>query len=186
MKYLISIILLILISFTSILITMALINKDSNVKSNLKSTSVFMVVVLPIISLVGGTLFLIFKLIAIIMKLQATTFEIFIMSIIGALSIFIGDFLTKKIMLGVSTKYFSNKYKNTTLTEDEMMNILEKKQKVFNMYSLLIMFGINIIIYLATMVTMAVAYNYIFLIIISIISLITYKILFRSNSVKDN
>ena len=65
MKYLIAIVLLIVISFISILVTMSLINKDDKLKDNFKASSVFMVVTLPIISLVGGILFLIFKLIAI-------------------------------------------------------------------------------------------------------------------------
>lgn len=181
MKYLISIILLISISFTSILITMALINKDANIKSNLKSTAVFMVITLPIISLVSGILFLIFNLIAIIISLQANTFEIFIISIVGAFSIFISDFLTKKIMMGIVTKYFSNKYKNINLTEKEMMNILDNKQKIFNMYSIIIMFFIDVIIYIIVMSAMSIVYDYVFLLIISIISLITYKVLFKKN-----
>jgi len=186
MKYLISIILLISISFGSILITMALINKGANLKTNLKSTSVFIIITLPIISLVSGILFLIFNLIAIIIKLQANTFEIFIIAIVGSFSIFIGDFLTKKIMIGMSTKYFSSKYKNINLTEKEMMNILDNKQKVFNIYSLIIMFFIDIIIYIIVMSTMSISYNYIFLLIISIISLITYKVLFKSNITTGN
>ena len=46
------------------------------------------------------------------MKLQALTFAIFIVAIAGAVSIFICDFITKKIMIGISTKYFASKYKN--------------------------------------------------------------------------
>lgn len=186
MKYLISIILLISVLFGSILITMALINKDSNLKTNLKSTSVFMIITLPIISLSSGILFLIFNLIAIIIKLQVNTFEIFVIAIVGSFSIFIGDFLTKKIIIGISTRYFSSKYKNINLTEKEMMSILDNKQKVFNIYSLIIMFFIDVIIYIIVMSTMSISYNSIFLLGISIISIITYKVLFKSNIATGN
>ncbi|MBU3137920.1 hypothetical protein KPL39_16890 [Clostridium gasigenes] len=186
MKYLIAIVLLIVISFISILVTMSLINKDDKLKDNFKASSVFMVVTLPIISLVGGILFLIFKLIAVIMKLQASTFAIFIVAIAGAVSIFICDFITKKIMIGISTKYFANKYKNKELTEKEMMIILENKQKTFNIYSLVIMFCINMIIYFMVMIATSVDYTATFLIIISMISLFTYKVLFRKNITTGN
>lgn len=186
MKYIISIILLILISFVSILITMSLINRKNKFKTNLKSTSLFIIVTLPIISLVGSILFLIFKLIAIIIKVQADTFEIFIIAIAGSVSIFICDFITKKIMLGLSTKYFASKYKNTKLTEKEMMNILESKQKAFNVYSLIIMFLANTVIYFVIMSAMSIEYSIMFLIIISIISLISYKILFKGKAATGN
>lgn len=186
MKYVITTVLLILISFISTLVTMSLINKEDKLKENFKATSVFMVLTLPIISLVGGILFLIFKLIAVIIKVQASTFAIFIIAITGVFSIFICDFITKKIIIGMSTKYFSIKYKNKELTEKEMMIILENKQKVFNTYSLIIMFCINIIIYFIVMIATSVEYTATFLIIISIISLLTYKLLFRNNVVTGN
>lgn len=157
MKYLISVILLIVISFISILVTMSLINKGAKLKDNFKSTSLFMILTLPIISLLGGVLFLLFKLIAIIIiNLQASTFEIFIISMGGAISIFICDFITKKIMLGISTRYFSSKYKNKELTEKEMMTILEKKQKSFDSYSLAIMFFINAGMYFILMTAVSI------------------------------
>ncbi|MEG1483248.1 hypothetical protein [Clostridium sp.] len=186
MKYLISTVLLIAISFISILITMSLINKGAKLKDNFKATSLFMMLTLPIISLLGGVLFLLFKLIAIVVKLQASTFEVFIISMVGAISIFICDFITKKIMIGISTKYFSSKYKNKTLTESEMMTILENRQKTFDIYSLIIMFFINIAIYFILMNVISIEFTNVFLIAISIINLISYIILFKGKSNKNN
>lgn len=186
MKYLIAIILLIVISFVSILITMSLINRGDKLKDNFKSTSLFMILTLPIISLVGCVLFLLFKLIAIVINVEVSNFNMIIVSIVGAVSIFICDFATKKIIIGISTKYFSNKYKNSELTEKEMITILEKKQKTFDRYSLAIMFCINIGVYFLVMSAVSIEFTTVFLISISIINLVCYKVLFKGRSAKNN
>ena len=66
------------------------------------------------------------------------------------------------------------------------MIILENKQKTFNIYSLVMMFCINMIIYFMVMIATSVDYTATFLIIISMISLFTYKVLFRKNITTGN
>lgn len=186
MKYLAIIILLLIIIFVSILVFSFGCNKENGLKSNLKFTGMMMMVTLPIVSLVGGTLFLAFKLVEALLPVEISTFDIFTISIIGVFIIFICDLISKKVIGGIIPIILAKKYEGEDLKEKEMMDIINGLQKKVNLLTLGIMFFSSLILYIGLMVLISVEFTVLFLIIISLLTLVSYKIFFRSNgSVKN-
>ncbi|WP_164907515.1 hypothetical protein [Clostridium septicum] len=52
------------------------VNKNNSLRGNIKFSFMMLVVSLPIISLIGGSLFLAFKLIAVVLSLNITTIQV--------------------------------------------------------------------------------------------------------------
>ncbi|MBP1890540.1 hypothetical protein J2Z53_002140 [Clostridium moniliforme] len=179
MRYVALVILLLSIMFLCIFTFTIFINRKNSVNKNLKITIMMMTVTLPIISLVGGTLFLTFKLVEVIMPINISTFNIFIISIIGVFIIFICDLASKQLLATLAPIIFANKYKNENLNEKEIMEIIEESQKKINIITLIIMFIITCILYMLIMKIIDVDFNLIFLTIISLSNLICYRIFFR-------
>lgn len=186
MNYLAIIILLLIITFVSILVFSFSFNKNSGVKANFKITSMMMMVTLPIISLVGGTLFLAFKLVEMLLPVEIATFDIFTISIIGVFIIFICDLISKKVIGGIIPIILARKYEDEELKEKEMMDIINALQKKVNLLTLGIMFFFSLILYMVLMTLISVEFTTLFLIIISLLTLISYKIFFRSTRAIEN
>lgn len=182
MKYILSIVIMILVTFISIFMFTINMNKDKNFKMNVKLSSIMMVVTLPIISLVGGTLFLAFKLIETILNLNIETFNVFLISMIGVFIIFLCDLMSKKIIGEIVPVIFAKKYKNENLNEEKMLEIINNSRKKFNLYTLVIMYLLSLIFYGIVMKIISVETSLIFLILISFINLISYKIFFRTSA----
>lgn len=182
MKYILSIVIMILVTFISIFMFTINMNKDKNFKMNVKLSSIMMVVTLPIISLVGGTLFLVFKLIETILNLNIETFNVFLISMIGVFIIFLCDLMSKKIIGEIVPVIFAKKYKNENLNEEKMLEIINNSRKKFNLYTLVIMYLLSLIFYGIVMKIISVETSLIFLILISFINLISYKIFFRTSA----
>lgn len=179
MRYVALVILLISIMFVGMFTFTIFMNRKNSLNKNLKITLMMMTVTFPIISLVGGTLFLTFKLVEVIMPVDISTFNIFIISIIGVFIIFICDLLSKQLVGVLAPIVFANKYKNQNLNEKEMMGIIEESQKKLNIITFFIMFVISCILYMITMKLIVVEFSLSFLIIISTLNLFSYKIFFR-------
>lgn len=186
MKYLAIIILLLIITFVSMLVFSISFNKDNEFRANLKFTGMMMIVTLPIISLVGGTLFLAFKLVEMLLPVEIATFDIFTISIIGVFIIFICDLISKKIIGGIIPTILAKKYEGEELKEKEMMEIINGLQKNINLLTLGIIFFSSLILYMGLMTLISVEFTTLFLIIISLLTLISYKIFFRSNKAIGN
>ncbi|MGG7076408.1 hypothetical protein [Clostridium sardiniense] len=186
MKYLAIIILLLIITFVSMFVFSFGLNKGNGLKSNLKVTGMMMIVTLPIISLVGGTLFLAFKLVETVLPVQIETFDIFTISIIGVFIIFICDLISKKIIGGVMPIILAKKYEGKELKEKEMMDIINGLQKKVNLLTLGIMFLSSLILYMGLMTLISVEFTGFFLIIISLLTLVSYRIFFRGKGIVEN
>lgn len=179
MRYVALVILLISIMFVCMFTFTIFMNRKNSLNKNLKITIMMMTVTFPIISLVGGTLFLTFKLVEVIMPVDISTFNIFIISIIGVFIIFICDLISKQLVGVLAPIVFANKYKDENLNEKEMIKIIEKSQNKLNIITFLLMFIISCLLYMSIMKIIAVDFTLGFLIIISALNLLSYKIFFR-------
>lgn len=184
MKYILSILIVMVLTFISMFMFTINMNKDKSIKLNAKLSSVMIIVALPIISFVGGTLFLAFKLIETILNLNIKTYDIFLISIIGVFIIFICDLISKKIIGEVVPSIFAKKYKEQELSEEKMLEIINNSRKNFNICILVIMYLLSLLFYLIVMKIISVEVSLLFLILISFINLVSYKIFFRT-SIKE-
>lgn len=180
MNYLILSVLLILLVFIATLSFTMVANKNNSFKENIRFSGMMLAVSLPIISLVGGTLFLIFKLVSMVVPMQIDTIQVFLIALIGVFIIFACDLVSKQILAGISSRIFATKYKNQDLTEKEMLDIINKSQGIFNIFELVIMFFTSAILYLGVMKLISIDINLIFLSIISLMNVISYRVFFRS------
>ena len=113
------------------------------------------------------------------MPVDISTFNIFIISIIGVFIIFICDLISKQLVGVLAPIVFANKYKDENLNEKEMIKIIEKSQNKLNIITFLLMFIISCLLYMLIMKIIAVDFTLGFLIIISALNLLSYKIFFR-------
>ncbi|MEN8433265.1 hypothetical protein NX821_000379 [Clostridium septicum] len=186
MRYLILSIILIFIVFIATFMFTLVVNKNNSLRGNIKLSFMMLVVSLPIMSLIGGCLFLAFKLITVVLSLNITTIQVFIIALIGVIIIFVCDLISKQIIAEISSKIFAKKYENQELTEYQMMEIINKSKGIFNTFELIIMFLFSGILYLGAMKLISIEVNLLFLFIISIVNIVSYKLFFRHKVTTDN
>lgn len=186
MKYIISLVSLIVITFLIILLFFTITNKNNSFKGNLKRSYMFMLVVVPIVSLVGGLLFLLFKLITMLLPVTIETFDIFIVAITGVFIIFVSDIISKSLVSRMVSTVFYNKYKSQDLSENDVMNIAKENQKLFNTWVVVVMFLGTFALYTAVTLLMSIPFNLAFITIISVCNILGYKLFFRSKDVALN
>ena len=109
MKYIITALIAILVILIFSFILTATINKGKSFKENLKITFMFSLVMLPIILLLPVSLFATFKASTVMLSLDVSNYQIFLLSIIGLFIIFICDFVSKQLITTIGTNMLSKK-----------------------------------------------------------------------------
>ncbi|SFB12672.1 hypothetical protein [Clostridium frigidicarnis] len=181
MKYLFEIIMLLVIMFISNNIISMRINGDKKFNESLKLAAMSTLITLPLLMLIGGVLFLAFKIVLIKLMVGITTFQIFTIVLFTIVIIFFCDFICRKIGLDLIAIYLSKKYKNKNLTNSEMIVLVDNKQRTVNITSVIIMFLINLLTNFIILKFLQIQFSDILVICMAIIVSITYKVFFKSN-----
>lgn len=181
MKYLFGIIMLLVIMFISNNIISMRINGDKKFNESLKLAAMSTLITLPLLMLIGGVLFLAFKIVLIKLMVGITTFQIFTIVLFTIVIIFFCDFICRKIGLDLMAIYLSKKYKNKNLTNSEMVGLVDNKQRTVNIASVIIMFLINVLTNFIILKFLQIQFSNILVISMAIIVSITYKVFFKSN-----
>ena len=178
MKYLIE--LLVLAAITFILIFISTFNiANSTLKEKVKRSWAGIILMLPIISLIGGIFFLLFQLVVMLLGVNIYFLDVFIIGLYGVLILFVGDFLSKIIISNVTSGILSRKYSAEELTEKEMFTIYESHEKTIKIWSYILMFLISLLIYTVIMKLSVNEINTMFIGIISLINTLGYILFFR-------
>lgn len=181
MKYvitaLIAILIVLIFSFTLI----AFINKGKSFKEKLKITFMFSLVMLPIVLLLPVSLFATFKASAVILSLEVSNYQLFLLSILGLFIIFICDFVSKQAVTSIGSNMLSKKYGDQDLSEEQMLEIIDKKQANIKIWNIVIIFLASLVLYMASMAIISIEFTGLFLVIISIINILNYQVFFRSS-----
>lgn len=181
MKYVITALIAILIVLIFSFILTAVINKEKSFKENLKITFMFSLVMLPIILLLPVSLFATFKASAVILSLEVSNYQIFLLSILGLFIIFICDFVSKQAVTSIGANMLSKKYGDQDLSEEQMLDIISKKQTNIKIWNIMIIFLASLVLYMASMAIISIEFTGLFLVIISIINILNYQVFFRSS-----
>lgn len=181
MKYVITALIAILIVLIFSFILTAVINKEKSFKENLKITFMFSLVMLPIILLLPVSLFATFKASAVILSLEVSNYQIFLLSILGLFIIFICDFVSKQAVTSIGANMLSKKYGDQDLSEEQMLDIISKKQTNIKIWNIMIIFLASLVLYMASMAIISIKFTGLFLVIISIINILNYQVFFRSS-----
>ena len=109
-KYVITALIAILIVLIFSFILTSVINKEKSFKEKLKITFMFSLVMLPIVLLLPVSLFVTFKALAVILSLNISNYQLFLLSILGLFIIFICDFVSKQAVTSIGSNKLSKKY----------------------------------------------------------------------------
>ena len=181
MKYVITALIAILIVLIFSFILTAFINKEKSFKEKLKITFMFSLVMLPIVLLLPVSLFATFKASAVILSLEVSNYQLFLLSILGLFIIFICDFVSKQAVTSIGSNMLSKKYGDQELSEEEMLEIIDKKQSNIKIWNIVIIFLASLVLYIASMAIISIEFTGLFLVIISIINILNYQLFFRSS-----
>ena len=172
---------LLVIMFISNNIISIRISGDKKFNESLKLAAMSTLITLPLLMLIGGVLFLAFKVVLIKLMVGITTFQIFTIVLFTIVIIFFCDFICRKIGLDLIAIYLSKKYKNKNLTNSEMIGLVDNKQRTVNITSVIIMFLINLLTNFIILKFLQIQFSDILVICMAIIVSITYKVFFKSN-----
>lgn len=179
MKYITLIVIALIISFVAVAVFGITINRKMKFSENIKYTAITLLISLPIMILIGGSLFLSFRIVASLLNVEISNFQIFFVSILGVYAIFISDFIGKNILLAIVSRLLALKYKNKDLNENEMLDIANKSQGIYRMLLLIVMFFIGIVLYQIIFNSISIDVNNMFLSITAIINVLIYVMFFR-------
>lgn len=181
MKYVITALIAILIVLIFSFILISVINKEKSFKEKLKITFMFSLVMLPIVLLLPVSLFATFKASAVILSLEVSNYQLFLLAILGLFIIFICDFVSKQAVTSIGSNMLSKKYGDQELSEEEMLEIIDKKQSNIKIWNIVIIFLASLVLYIASMAIISIEFTGLFLVIISIINILNYQLFFRSS-----
>lgn len=181
MKYVITALIAILIVLIFSFTLTAFINKGKSFKEKLKITFMFSLVMLPIVLLLPVSLFATFKASAVILSLEVSNYQLFLLSILGLFIIFICDFVSKQAVTSIGSNMLSKKYGDQDLSEEQMLEIICKKQANIKIWNIVIIFLASLVLYMASMAIISIEFTGLFLVIISIINILNYQVFFRSS-----
>lgn len=185
MKYIITSLITILIVLIFSFILTSVINKEKSFKEKLKITFMFSLVMLPIVLLLPVSLFATFKASAMLLSLEVSNYQIFLLAILGLFIIFICDFVSKQVVTSIGSNILYKKYENQELSEMQMLDIIEQKQANIKAWNMFIIFLVSLALYMASMMVISIEYTGAFLVIISIINILNYQLFFRSSYKAD-
>lgn len=180
-KYVITVLIAILIILIFSFILTSVINKEKSFKEKLKITFMFSLVMLPIVLLLPVSLFVTFKALAVILSLNISNYQLFLLSILGLFIIFICDFVSKQAVTSIGSNMLSKKYGDQDLSEEQMLEIIAKKQVSVKIWNMVIIFLASLVLYMASMAIISIEFTGLFLVIISIINILNYQLFFRSS-----
>lgn len=180
-KYVITALIAILIVLIFSFILTSVINKEKSFKEKLKITFMFSLVMLPIVLLLPVSLFVTFKALAVILSLNISNYQLFLLSILGLFIIFICDFVSKQAVTSIGSNMLSKKYGDQDLSEEQMLEIIAKKQVSVKIWNMVIIFLASLVLYMASMAIISIEFTGLFLVIISIINILNYQLFFRSS-----
>ena len=179
MKQIIALLIFIVLIYFALLISTLKI-KGFNFVSKMKRAFKGMIFMLPIVSLIGGVFFLLFELTIKIMKLEIYFFDVFFIALYGVLIIFVGDFISKILVLRLSSNIFSKKYDGENLNQETMNEIYDKNKFSLDLTNYIFIFVISFILYLLTEICLSIKINLIFVSVASLTNVVFYKIFFRN------
>lgn len=180
-KYVITVLIAILIILIFSFILTSVINKEKSFKEKLKITFMFSLVMFPIVLLLPVSLFVTFKALAVILSLNISNYQLFLLSILGLFIIFICDFVSKQAVTSIGSNMLSKKYGDQDLSEEQMLEIIAKKQVSVKIWNMVIIFLASLVLYMASMAIISIEFTGLFLVIISIINILNYQLFFRSS-----
>lgn len=180
-KYVITALIAILIVLIFSFILTSVINKEKSFKEKLKITFMFSLVMFPIVLLLPVSLFVTFKALAVILSLNISNYQLFLLSILGLFIIFICDFVSKQAVTSIGSNMLSKKYGDQDLSEEQMLEIIAKKQVSVKIWNMVIIFLASLVLYMASMAIISIEFTGLFLVIISIINILNYQLFFRSS-----
>ncbi|WP_288221616.1 hypothetical protein [uncultured Clostridium sp.] len=179
MKYLINVLVLLILIFISLLVITYQITNEK-ISKKIKIVAVNMIYMMPVISLIGGILFLLFEIALSVIKFNEYYYlDVFIVAIYGIFIILLGDYISKIILRQISASIFSRKYGGEKLTHKEMREIYRKNQDSLILWNYILIFIICGILYSVVTEIILLETNLLIIIIFSLITTISYWILFR-------
>ena len=146
MKYTIFILMGLIITFTTMYLYNTLMLRNTN-KESLKISSLFVMFAAPMGVIILAIIFLFLKMTNWILPVAISNYKIFIISFASIFIILIGEFIIKIFLSSVVSNYFSKKYKEEKLTEEEMFNLIRKQQYKIEFFKLFMMFIISFVTY---------------------------------------
>lgn len=178
MKYVINIVIFLILLFISVLINRVNIN-NKKLSKKLKTEVINAIRVIYVILLSTIILFIIFQSIFYILNKNEFFLDTIIISIYAAFIIYLGDYISKPILIRISNNNFSKEYGGKSLTEKEMKEIYNKYKKGFLCWNYIFKFLINGILYSLITDFILSETSLLTIILISLISVVFYGTLFK-------
>ena len=178
MKYLINVLVLLVLIFIALLVITYQITNEK-ISKKIKIVVKNIIYMIPVISLIGGILFLLFEIALSTIESNEYYLDVFIVAIYGVFIMLLGDYISKIILRQISVSIFSRKYGGEKLTYKEMREIYRKNQDSLLLWNYILIFIICGILYSLVTEVILLETNLLIIIIFSLITTISYWILFR-------
>jgi hypothetical protein len=179
MKYAIFILFAVILVFSTVYIYNTFTLKDKG-KENLKVSFLFLLLSMPIAICICIITFLSLKCLGWILPVNISNYKIFIMSFASIFIIFSGESIIKMILSSMISSFFEKKYKNSNLSQNEMINLINEKHIAIEMLKMLSMFLISFIAYIIILKILSVENVIITCFIVSVVNSLIYIVMFKS------
>lgn len=179
MKYVTFILFFALLSFSTVYIYNAFTLREKG-KENFKISCLCLILSIPIGAAIAIVIFLALKLLNWILPVDISNYKIFIMSFASIFIIFVGESIIKIILSSLVGNYLEKKYKDENLSENEMLNIINKKSLTIEILKMCSMFFISFIIYVAILNSLNIEDIILISTTTSIVNSILYSFMFKS------
>ncbi|MBW6411293.1 hypothetical protein [Clostridium weizhouense] len=182
MYYFNFILLAIILSFLTIYVYNIFSLKTAG-KENLKISSFFILFSLPIALFILIIMSLFLKLANWTLPVNISAYKIFIISFVSVFIIFIGEFIIKIFLSSTISRYLNRKYKNNTLSEHQMLEIISDKHRIIEIFKIILMFLVSSVVYSILFNLLNLVSSISLIIISSLLTSIIYFFMFRSKKI---
>ncbi|GAA0076841.1 hypothetical protein UT300005_12190 [Clostridium sp. CTA-5] len=182
MYYFNFILLAIILSFSTIYVYNIFALKTAG-KENLKISSFFILFSLPIALFILIIMSLFLKLANWTLPVNISAYKIFIISFVSVFIIFIGEFIIKIFLSSIISRYLNKKYKNNTLSEHQMLEIISEKHSIIEIFKIILMFLMSCVVYSILFKLLNLLTSISLITISSLLTSIIYFFMFRSKKI---
>lgn len=179
MKYAIFILFAVILAFSTVYIYNTFTLKEK-VKENLKVSLLFLLFSMPIAIGICIIAFLSLKCLNWILPVNISNYKIFVMSFASIFIIFSGESIIKMVLSSIISSFFEKKYKNSNLSQNEMISLINEKHVAIEILKMLCMFLISFIAYIIILNILFVENVMITCFIVSIVNSLIYIVMFKS------
>lgn len=180
MKYLVTILLFMTISFNGIFIY-NYIKLEGEIKEKLKISSIFILLAMPMAVVIFSVLFIALLVISKILSIEISTYNIFLISIIGIFITFICEYLIKYLLSTIIGNLLNKKYSNVELSQNEITSIIKKKKGTIELLKYISMVVISFLVYFTVIRIININTSIIISILVALINGAIYGVMFRSS-----